>query len=532
AGTTGGIVVTVPTTDDPVFEGSEQLNLTGTLTGATLNGTPLPAGITDTGHATIFDMVQADDDTGVATLHSVQNPGGSDVLATAFNSTEVWKYEPTANGAVPADFNITTALAQSGWVTSATGPINSANPSGGVLFLQDSDIGTSNVELLTPTYTTGDGGGEQLTFTMRRSNSTQEDSVSWTLYKLNGDGSWTAVLANQTIAKNASVQDVTTGPLEADTTYRIHFIVDDAKHDSLNFNVGLDDFRALIPPHVDWTSTLATGNVLTNDTEIGGTTLSISNDGGTTWVPVNAGDPVLLAGVYGTLHIDSTGAYTYTPTTPPDGAIHASQQDVFQYRLEAGNVVEDSANLTITIAGDGVGLQPGVPHVTEGLEMLGTAGDETLVGGLANDTLSGGLGNDTLIGGKGDDTLLGGAGDDVFAWLGSNAGTVLAPALDVVRDFGLGGADPKGADVLDLRNLLVGEETPAADLTKFLHFDTQVVGAQTNTVIHVSTTGALAVDGSNFNQQITLENVQLNTADQNQLITDLITQGKLKVDGH
>ncbi|MCT9813497.1 hypothetical protein N0K08_22970, partial [Acidovorax sp. Be4] len=38
-----------------VFEGSEQLNLTGTLTGSTLNGTPLPAGITDTGHATITD---------------------------------------------------------------------------------------------------------------------------------------------------------------------------------------------------------------------------------------------------------------------------------------------------------------------------------------------------------------------------------------------------------------------------------------------------------------------------------------------
>ncbi|MCT9811766.1 type I secretion C-terminal target domain-containing protein [Acidovorax sp. Be4] len=96
----------------------------------------------------------------------------------------------------------------------------------------------------------------------------------------------------------------------------------------------------------------------------------------------------------------------------------------------------------------------------------------------------------------------------------------------MVKDFG------NGADVLDLRDLLVGEDAPAADLTKFLHFETQVVGAQTNTVIHVSTTGALAVDGSNFNQQITLENVNLSTADQNQLINDLISQGKLKVDGH
>ncbi|MNE59734.1 hypothetical protein D3C80_1548500 [compost metagenome] len=133
-----------------------------------------------------------------------------------------------------------------------------------------------------------------------------------------------------------------------------------------------------------------------------------------------------------------------------------------------------------------------------------------------------------MIGGKGNDSLIGGAGDDVFTWLGGNAGTVLAPALDVVRDFGLNVADPKGNDALDLRDLLVDEALPGANLTDYLHFATQ--GA--NTVIHVSTSGALAPDGSNFNQQITLENVNLNTSDQNALINDLISQGKLKVEGH
>ncbi|EHN62991.1 hypothetical protein, partial [Comamonas testosteroni] len=49
AGTTGGIVVTVPTHDDAVFEGSEKLTLEATLSGKTASGVDLPAGITDTG---------------------------------------------------------------------------------------------------------------------------------------------------------------------------------------------------------------------------------------------------------------------------------------------------------------------------------------------------------------------------------------------------------------------------------------------------------------------------------------------------
>jgi hypothetical protein len=46
AGTTDGIVVTVPTTDDDVFEGNEDFTLDATLTGQTASGTDLPSGIT------------------------------------------------------------------------------------------------------------------------------------------------------------------------------------------------------------------------------------------------------------------------------------------------------------------------------------------------------------------------------------------------------------------------------------------------------------------------------------------------------
>ncbi|MDK9689211.1 hypothetical protein, partial [Halomonas sp. LC1] len=53
AGTLGGIVISVPTLDDAVFEGEEAFTLTATLSGETAAGTALPEGITDSGAATI-----------------------------------------------------------------------------------------------------------------------------------------------------------------------------------------------------------------------------------------------------------------------------------------------------------------------------------------------------------------------------------------------------------------------------------------------------------------------------------------------
>jgi len=159
--------------------------------------------------------------------------------------------------------------------------------------------------------------------------------------------------------------------------------------------------------------------------------------------------------------------------------------------------------------------------------MSGGDGDDILHGGAGDDILYGDAGNDTLIGGVGNDTLNGGAGDDVFAWGNGDAATVSAPALDVVRDFGLGGSDPNGKDVLDLRNLLVGEEN-SSDLSHYLNFSYDGV----NTVLKVSSTGTLLADGTGFDQMIRLENVDLmaGVTDQNQIINNLIAAGKLLVD--
>ena len=99
----------------------------------------------------------------------------------------------------------------------------------------------------------------------------------------------------------------------------------------------------------------------------------------------------------------------------------------------------------------------------------------------------------------------------------------------MIKDFGEGTAS-KGRDALDLRDLLQGEEREN-DLSKFLHFDR----SGSSTVLKVSSSGALNQTGEKFDQQITLEGVQWNASDiqssQNDLIKDLIRQGKILIDG-
>ncbi|MER1968673.1 Ig-like domain-containing protein [Castellaniella sp. GW247-6E4] len=122
--------------------------------------------------------------------------------------------------------------------------------------------------------------------------------------------------------------------------------------------------------------------------------------------------------------------------------------------------------------------------------------------------------------------LMGTAGDDVFEWSLGDGGVT----HDVIQDFGTGD-NGRGHDVLDLRDLLDGEQN--GDLTQYLHFSTAANDqGQADTVINVQTQGSLAADGSGYNHQITIENVDLvgSVTDQAQLIQGLIQEGKLKVD--
>ncbi|KMJ91512.1 hypothetical protein ACH58_01965 [Achromobacter xylosoxidans] len=158
-------------------------------------------------------------------------------------------------------------------------------------------------------------------------------------------------------------------------------------------------------------------------------------------------------------------------------------------------------------------------------KLYGGDGNDVLHGGAGNDVLEGGNGNDLLIGGKGDDTLIGGAGGDTFKWELGDQGTSARPAVDTIKNFSLDKA-ADGGDILDLKDLLVGEKD--GTLTQYLNFHKE----GNNTVIDVNTQGKLGSQGAN--QKIVLENVDLTQGGQlnNQaIINDLLQKGKLNVDG-
>ncbi|MBZ0105575.1 MAG: tandem-95 repeat protein, partial [Sulfuricella denitrificans] len=175
----------------------------------------------------------------------------------------------------------------------------------------------------------------------------------------------------------------------------------------------------------------------------------------------------------------------------------------------------------------------------------GDAGNDTISGGSGNDKLEGGAGNDVINGNTGSDTISGGAGNDtltggdavglpetdVFVWTLADAGAPGTPAVDTITDFNTASA-ATGGDVLDLRDLLSGENhtVGTGNLSSYLHFE--YTGVDTNT--HVSSYGGFsngftmsAVDQTIITQGADL--VGAATTDQ-QVIQDLLDKGKLITD--
>ncbi|MCC5903607.1 MAG: Ig-like domain-containing protein, partial [Halomonas sp.] len=150
-------------------------------------------------------------------------------------------------------------------------------------------------------------------------------------------------------------------------------------------------------------------------------------------------------------------------------------------------------------------------------------GNNTLDGGAGDDVLIGGAGTDTLIGGEGNDILIGGSGDDIFLWQDGDQGTVDAPAVDIVKDFG------NGNNVLHIADLLQGEED-AVDLS------TYIVAEQegNDTVLYLNSQGDLAGDKENADQVIRLEGKTFadfgGGSTSQQVIDFMIQNGKLEID--
>ena len=234
------------------------------------------------------------------------------------------------------------------------------------------------------------------------------------------------------------------------------------------------------------------------------------------------------------------------------------------------HVLSDSANIYGTTGADVLTITDAsttASAIRWGLDgndsITGSIGHDTLIGGAGNDTLvagsgatllDGGTGNDKLVAGSGADTLSGGQGNDtmtagttsvtdVFKWHLGDGGTEGATthATDTIINFDASKASA-GGDILDLRDLLVGENagatTGASMLTHFLDFDTTTTAG--TTIIHISSHGDFASGyaAGNEDQQIILQGVDIRasmglaaTATDQQVITELLARGKLMTDG-
>ena len=199
----------------------------------------------------------------------------------------------------------------------------------------------------------------------------------------------------------------------------------------------------------------------------------------------------------------------------------------FEYTLDNGDGVLDSTSATVsTVTGntltggsDSEILVAGDQNDT----LIGNAGNDVLIGNAGNDILQGGSGDDLLIGGAGDDSLLGGAGIDIFALEAGDEGTSLTPAVDTIADFTVG----TGGDVLDLSDMLVGEDLSSLDNYLNFSYDSNTG----NTTINIDPAG---IDASlEATQQIVLTGVDLTAngslSDQ-QILDNLLSHGNLIID--
>lgn len=240
----------------------------------------------------------------------------------------------------------------------------------------------------------------------------------------------------------------------------------------------------------------------------------------------------------GVFHIDMrTSDYTYEP------AVAVPAESVgFKVTDRDGDSASSSLTLRIDQVRTTVGTEgDDVLTVASGAgSLLGGGGNDSLKGGSGNDVLHGHEGNDTLVGGAGSDLLVGGQGDDrltgglasdVFAWRLADRGDASA-AIDTVTDFSTRPLS-SGGDVLDLRDLLQGENliNVSGNIADYLRLE--AVGGGTR--IDISSHGGFSTGTEHIDQQIVLEKANLlglsaAGASQQQVILDLIAQGRLLVD--
>lgn len=275
------------------------------------------------------------------------------------------------------------------------------------------------------------------------SNYKSGDSVTVSLYTADG-----TLVSGQSYTVSTD-KTITFSGISASGTYQVHVEGSDNTYWEGDLKVKLNDLKVtsytytpaqttstiVATQEIEWVAAVAAvGNVLNNDVK--------GTDGNLSVTVVN-GHEITAAGVditgnNGILHIDTTGAYTYTPTNADMTSAALSTPDVFAYTIKDADGSTSSSTLTITVADHDYTKDATLVGGTDGDNTLnGTNGNDVIYGSAGDDHLYGGAGNDTLYGGAGNDYLDGGTGRDILHGDAGND-TLVYDAQDVFIDGGAG----------------------------------------------------------------------------------------------
>ncbi|CAB3728417.1 hypothetical protein LMG1873_04580 [Achromobacter piechaudii] len=498
---------------------------------------------------------------GVSTVHGIGiGSGVNEDYLRLFDNTgstggAVTTYASFGNGSstTVADFESSSGWsAASGWTISGTGNGSSAGRVDNTGWFSNDywrmvdTAGGSSTNAITPTFT--NSGFAKMTFDVRTESFNTGDVFSWSLQVRKADGTWITVDKGNVTSALGSWTTITTNTY-AGGTYRFVFDVADNTAGNSNAGIWIDNITRV---SFDASNVIAApgGDV---DIVLKGEDLAAALQGGSSStdpavvgndvINGGAGNDIIFGDTINTDHLawgnvaagshDGQGLKALQDFLAYQNGHAATSAEVYDY-LKANhaqfNIADDPRGGNDTIhggTGDDIIYGQGGDDALYGDDgndiLYGGAGNDLLHGGAGNDTLDGGAGNDTLIGGKGDDTLYGGAGSDTFKWELNDQGSVGAPAVDTIKDFSTATV-ANGGDVLDLKDLLIGEKD--GTLTQYLNIHKD----GNNTVIDINTKGQI---GQGADQKIVLENVDLTgngTMSNQAIINDLLQKGKLNVD--
>ncbi|KAB8311502.1 hypothetical protein EH228_09725, partial [Erwinia endophytica] len=299
---------------------------------------------------------------------------------------------------------------------------------------------TGDNDLVTGTLTLSTEWG------MLGNNFTSDTTVTYSVQKLNSDGTWSTVNTYTAVIAAGSHNGETVLTVDMSTlvseagTYRIAISTTGASN---NLILDMDVNIVSTTDYVITDSEVATGNILTDEgtdgtvdklssiytkmyIKAGDSTGDTSVDSSYTYVTESG---VTIEGEYGTLTVYSNGAYTYTPSTT---SLPTGSEDVFTYALQGANGEVVTATVTIHLGVEVDGSNGGA------LVFDGTAADDVFaVYDTEFSSVDGEDGSDTLAWhGEGELVLSTIASkvsniETIDLLSGSNASTVVVDAQSV-----------------------------------------------------------------------------------------------------